>query len=137
MYRVHLTPLQRVYHARCAGLSRIPRGSDAWICPAHAPATPEVRVTPAKSAAAAEKEASRDAAATGHSSAQKLAEKTAEIQKVAEKTAEIFASMDRSAIHALSQALGVEVVHIYGVSVSFYSLATAPLSRLTLAPAHQ
>ena len=127
MHRVHLTPLQRVYHAKCAGLSRIPRGSDAWICPAHAPATPEVHVTPAKSAAAAEKGASRDAAVTGHSSA----------QKVSEKTAEIFASMDRSAIHALSQALGVEVVHIYGVSVSLYALATAPLPRLTLASAHQ
>ena len=84
-------------------------------------------MTPAKSAAAAEKGASRDAAVTGHSSA----------QKVSEKTAEIFASMDRSAIHALSQALGVEVVHIYGVSVSLYALATAPLPRLTLASAHQ
>jgi hypothetical protein len=54
-------------------------------------------------------------AATGHSSAQKGA-------------------VD---VHALSQKLGVEAVHVCAVSVSLHSRATTPLPRLTLASAHQ
>ena len=116
----HVTRPQRVYHAKCAGRQRAPRGSTLWICPAHpVDAAAAAGHTPAKPAGAAKLSAAHASSSAAPNAAAAKAHAEAAAATARTDAAAAPASPFKahsSGLQLLANALGIELCYVSSVS---------------------